>query len=317
MNWRTPAAARILPLNTNDLHTLMQVVRQGSFAGAARALTVDPSSVSRAVAALEDELGIRIFQRSTRRLRLTESGTVFVDRISGVLEDLEEARQAAADASGDIRGKLRVTMPHTFGLECLVPILPDFCRSHPALELDLVFNDALVDLVAEGIDIALRLAPLRDSTLVAVPILDIRYLVVASPHWLQVNGGHAPEPRELEAVPCLCLALPGRERWIFHRPGLPEPLGVQVRQSVLASNATALRELAAAGLGPALLADWLVAGEVAAGRLVELFPEYEVTVKDAPRKAWAVYPTRSHVPAKVRLFVDFMRHALAPDAGTG
>lgn len=297
-------------MDTNDLHTLLQVVRHGSFAAAARALIVDPSSVSRAVAALEEELGIRIFQRTTRKLRLTESGSVFVERISHVLEDVEEARQAAADATGDVRGRLRLTAPNTFGIERLVPILPEFCRAHPALEVDLVFSEAVVDLVAEGLDVAVRLAPLRDSTMVAVPVLNIRYLVVASPQWMELRGGRAPAPEELESVPCLCLPLPGRERWIFQRRGDASSVSVQVHPRVVASNATALRELAVAGLGPTLLGDWLVRDYIAAGRLVDLFPGYEVTVKDAPRKAWAVYPTRSHVPAKVRLFVEHLRRAL-------
>lgn len=302
-------------MDTNALHTLVQVARHGSFAAAARALTVDPSSVSRVVAALEDELGIRIFQRSTRRLSLTESGTVFVERIARVLEEVEAARQAAADATGEVRGKLRLTVPNTFGVERLVPILPEFCRAYPALEIDLLFTEAVVDLVADGLDVAVRLAPLRDSTLVAVPILDIRYHVVASPQWIKGCGGHAPEPNALAALPCLCLSLPDRERWIFHRHGNAGSLAVKVNSKIVASNGMALRDLAVAGLGPTLLADWLVAGEIAAGRLVDLFPGYEVTVKDAPEKAWAVYPTRSHVPAKVRVFIDFLRHALARAPG--
>jgi DNA-binding transcriptional LysR family regulator len=296
-------------MNTNDLHTLMQVSRDGSFAAAARALNMDPSSVSRAVAALEEELGIRIFQRSTRRLRLTESGTAFVERISRVLDELEEARHAAVDATGEVRGKLRLTAPSTFGVERLVPVLSKFCRAHPALEIDFALNEAVVDLIAGGLDLAVRLAPLHDSNLVAVPILDIRYHVVASREWVKANDSRTTKPQDLEDFPCLCMSLPARESWIFRTQGA-EPFSVRVHPKFVSTNGVALRELAVAGLGPAMLADWLVASHIGTGSLVELFPGYEVTARNAPSKAWAVYPTRSHVPAKVRLFVEHLRREL-------
>lgn len=204
-----------------------------------------------------------------------------------------------------------MTLPNTFGLERVVPLLPEFCGAHPALEIDLLFTEALVDLVAEGIDVAVRLAPLRDLTLVVLPILDIKYLVVCSPAWLRAQRSQ-PEPEDLRSIPCLCLSLPAfRERWMFRGHAELKATAVEVTPKILTSNGSALRELAVAGLGPALLADWLAERELAAGRLVDLFPDYEVTAKGAPSKAWALYATRSHVPAKVRAFIDFLHRAMA------
>ncbi|MGE1155190.1 LysR family transcriptional regulator [Pseudomonas kitaguniensis] len=297
-------------MNTNDLQTFLQVVRHGSFAAAARALSLDPSSVSRAIAALEEELGTRIFQRTTRRLRLTESGSAIAERVSRALEELDEARQVAQQTTGEVRGRLRLSAPNTFGVERLVPLLPAFCREHPALEIDLVFNDAIVDLVAEGIDLAVRLAPLRDSTLVAVPILDIKYHVVASPKWIDQHRSELGHPGDLEGFPCLSLILPGRDRWLFCQRKLSETIKVLVHPHCAASNGVALRQLALAGLGPAMLADWLVEEEIASGRLAELFPEYDASLEHAPVKAWVVYPTRSRVPAKVQVFAEYLQASL-------
>jgi DNA-binding transcriptional LysR family regulator len=300
-------------MDTKDLETLMQVVRHGSFAAAAREQNVDPTSVSRAVAALESELGTRLFQRNTRRLALTEAGAVFAERLAPLLEELAQARNAAVDATGEIRGRLRVTVSNAFGMRRLSPLLPAFCEAHPALELDLILTESPVDLVAERVDIAVRLSNLGDSSLIAVPLLQIRYRVVASPAWVRAQGVPPREPHDLHSIPCLCFALLGfRERWLFKPVDGGEAIEVAVCPRLVATNALLLRESVLAGLGPTLLSDWMIGDDVASGALIDLFPDHAVSTANAPTTAWAVYPSRRHVPAKVRVFIDFLRAAMKP-----
>ena len=299
-------------METRDLEVLMHVVRLGSFAAAARELAVDPSSVSRSVAAIENELGARIFLRNTRHISLTEAGQVFVERLPPLLPELAEARSAALDAVGTVTGRLRITASNAFAVRWLSPRLPAFCRSHPLLELDVLLTESHVDLVSERVDVALRLGNLRDSSLVAVPVLDVRYRAVASPEWVREQGQKPRTPQDLQAVQCLCFALPGfRDHWQFAPIDGGESIDVWVRPRIVATNALLVRESALAGLGPTLLADWLIGEDLLAGRLVDLFPGYVASTRDAPGTAWAVYPSRKHVPAKVRAFVDYVRTAAA------
>ena len=298
-------------MNTADLDTLMVVIRFGSFAAAARELNVDPSSISRTVAALEEELGTRLFQRSTRQLAVTEAGAVLAQRLGPLLEELQEIRDAATESSARVQGTLRVTVSNTFGQQRIVPLLPAFCREHPALDLDLILSDAIVDLVAERIDVAVRLGALHDSSLVAVPLLKTRYRVVASPTWLRQRGAPLAAPQELQDCDCLAFSMPEfRERWLFRPIGGGAKLAVTIKPRVLMTNGLALREVTLAGLGASLLPDWLVGEDLAARRLVDLFPRHDVAVVDAPTGAWLVYPSRSYVPAKVRAFIDFVRRAI-------
>lgn len=297
-------------MNTADLDTLMVVIRLGSFAAAARELHIDPSSVSRTVAALESELGMRLFQRNTRQLTMTEAGAVFVERVGPLLEELEQVRHAAADTAAQMQGTLRITVSNAFGMRRVVPLLPTFYKAHPALRLELVFTDAILDLVAERIDVAIRIGALRDSSLIALPLLPLRYRVVASPIWLDSLDDPLRAPEDLARRDCLSYSMQGfRDRWFFTDPEGGRKTTVTVKWRVLSANGLALRECALAGLGFALLPDWLISDDLAAGRLVDLFPQHEVTIVDAPTGVWLLYPSRSYVPAKVRSFIDFMREA--------
>jgi DNA-binding transcriptional LysR family regulator len=293
-------------MNLSELEWLTLAVHTGSFAAAARELNVDPSSISRAVAGLEADLGVRLFQRSTRKLGLTEAGAAFVTRVTPLLE--------AADAAGDVQGVLRLSVSNTFGLRRIVPLLPDFSQAHPLLKLELVFSDAVMDLLTERIDVAVRLGSLRDSSLVALPLLRIRYRVVASPGWLEKQDKQPQVPDDMAQTPCLSFSLPGfRDRWWFTELGATDGssgVAVTVTSKALMTSGIALRECALAGMGPSLLPDWLIDGDIAAGRLVDLFPNHQVGASEAPSNAWLVYPSRSYVPAKVRAFVDFMQRAM-------
>jgi DNA-binding transcriptional LysR family regulator len=298
-------------MTIEELETLMRVIHSGSFAAAARELQVDPSSVSRNVAALENELGARLFQRSTRRIALTEAGASFARRLEPLLEELKQAREAAIDTTGVVRGTLRISASNTFGLHRIVPLLPAFRCAHPALDLELMLTDTLVDLVGERIDVAVRSGALQDSNLIAVPLLQTRYRVVASPAWARANARRLRTPQDLAQCDCLSFSLPGfRDRWIFGRSESSPKTVVNMKPVMLVSNGLALRECTLAGMGATPLPNWLIDEDVAARRLVDLFPRHHVAFVDAPTAIWLVYPSRSYVPAKVRAFIDFVRAAV-------
>lgn len=299
-------------MNIKDLETLMLVIRYGSFAAAARELNVDPSSVSRAISTLEGELGTRLFVRNTRHLALTEAGSVFTERLGMLIEELAQARDAAIDATGEVRGRLRITVSNAFAMRCISPLVPAFCETYPALELDFLLTEALVDLVDERVDVAIRVGNMRDSSLVAVPLMPISYRVVASPAWVRAQAQPPREPQELQAVRCLSFSMLGfRDRWLFAPVNGGDEIEVPVRPRLVSSNALMLRENVLAGLGPSLLGDWMIEDAVRSGALVDLFPQYTVRTASSPMTAWAVYPNRNHVPAKVRTFIEFIRIRLA------
>lgn len=299
-------------LNTADLDLLLRVVRLGSFAAAARELNRDPSAVSRAIAELEAQLGVRLFQRSTRRLVLTEAGTRFTERLAPVLDELEQALNSAIETAGALRGRLRISASNTFGLRRVVPLLPEFCARHPLLDIDLMLSDTVVDVLTEHVDVAVRMGSLGDSALIAVPLADVHYRVVASPQWLQRQLPPPLLPADLQRVQCLSFALPGfRERWLFRRHDGTSSEAVRLRPRVEMTSGLALRDCVLQHMGASLLPDWLIDADLASGALVDLFPQYRVAVGEAPSRAWAVYPSRRHVPAKTRVFIEFLRASLA------
>jgi len=288
------------------LQIFVDVVKQGSFAAVARERNVDPSSVSRAIAGLEEELGIRLFQRTTRQLSPTEEGMSYFQRIEPLVEEMQQAIDVATDMSGQPKGTLRITASVSFGLNCIVPLLPDFSLLYPDLTVDLILADTIVDLFTERIDLAIRLGLLADSTLIAQRLIQTHYYVCASPKYLQQKG-HPKIPSDIENHNCLLFPLPGfRSKWRFRNIDREES-EVFVQGKTIISNAIALQQCAIAGMGLALLPHWLIGDDLRDGRLVNVFPSYDVTGRDFSSAAWLVYPSRAYVPLKVRVFIDFLK----------
>lgn len=296
-------------MDLESLRTVRLVAEQGSFAAAARLLEVDPSTVSRTVAAVEAELGLRLFQRSTRRLSVTEAGAAWLHRASPALDELSAARDEAARGAAQPEGTLRLTASVAFGHEVIVPLLTRFRQALPGIELELLLSDANLDLVGEGLDLAIRLAPAPQGDLISARLLRTRYRVVAAPAYLAREGA-LKTAAELSERDCLLTALPDyRSRWLVRRAqGIEE---VPVRGPLRISNALALRRAAREGLGPALLADWLIGRDLSEGRLVDLLPADEITATTFDTGAWALYPSRAFLPVKVRATLDFLRNALS------
>ena len=299
-------------MDLSVLQTFVDVVNQGSFAAVARERNIDPSSVSRAIAALEKELGIRLLQRTTRQLSLTEAGMTYFQRIEPLVEEMQQAIAIATDLSGTPKGTLRVTASVSFGLTCIVPLLPKFRTHYPDLTVDLVLTDTNVDLLTERIDLAIRLGLLADSTLIAQRLMPTRYYVCASPTYLKQQGT-PPTPEAIADHNCLLFPLAGfRSQWRFKLQHLQDQreLAVLVQGDTMISNAIALRQCAIAGMGLALLPNWLIDSYLQNGTLVDVFPDYDVTATDFSTAAWLVYPSRTYVSLKVRAFIEFLKQSL-------
>lgn len=301
-------------METESLRLFAEVARRGSFATVARDHNLDPSTVSRLMAALETELGARLFQRSTRRVVLTEAGELFLAKVEPLVAELDGALDEARKASAEPAGTLRLTASVTFGQLCIVPLIPEFRRRHPGVKLDCVFTDDNLDLVANRIDLAIRLAPIVEGDLVATRLVDTPYRVVASPSYL-ASAPPLRSPADLAGHSCL---LPPyqvfRPNWLFKdRQG--RVTEVAVRGDVTLSTFTALRDLTVLGLGPCLLPYWLVSGLLRDGALVDLFSDYAVTATTFDTAAWIVYPSRAYLPNKVRVMVDFLKSRFAPATG--
>jgi DNA-binding transcriptional LysR family regulator len=296
-------------METSALQIFVEVVKRGSFAAVARDRHVDPSIISRAIKGLEDELGGRLFQRTTRRLSLTEAGATFFDRIAPAVDEIDRAREGVAEAGRMPRGILRVTTSVSFGERRLVPLLPKFRALYPDLTIDLLLTETVTDLVAERIDVAIRLGRLLDSGLVAKRLFRTEYRVCASPAYL---AGHSPirRPSDLQAHECLIFSFLGfRTRWTFRdRNGAVEEITVRAKTTV--STGIALEECAVAGMGVVLLPDWLVAANLKRGRLRAVLDGYQATATSFDAGGWLVYPSRERMPLKVRVFSDFLRREL-------
>lgn len=296
-------------MDTRLFHKFLEVARVGSFAAAARSLDVDPSVVSRAVSQLEAELGVRLFQRSTRSLALTEAGERFRNRIEGVVAELDQICEEIGPSTMTSRGKLCISASVAFGQTCLVPLLEEFFEIYPDIKLELKLTDRNVDLVSERVDLAIRLAPILEIDVIAAKLMNTHYGVYASPAYIHTSK--APDNIEdLAACDTVCFDIPEfRKRWIFRdRNGRMKE--VQLKPRIVISNALGVRDATLQGLGVALLPSWLVSDEVKSGKLVNVFPDYEVAATDFDTAAWLIYPSRSFLPQKTRLAIDFLRSKL-------
>ena len=296
-------------MDIENTRLFVEAARRGSFAAAARDRNIDPSSVSRAVAVLESELGVRLLQRSTRRIALTEAGEIYLAKVASLIDELDRAGDEARAVSAGPVGTLRLTASVAFGCTVLTPLLPEFRRRYPGVKLEMLLTDSMLDLVAERVDLAVRLGRRFDADFIATKLFDTRYRVCASPSYLAYHERpHAPE--DLAQHACLLFALPDfRSRWRFRdKHGAVQEVPVHGDVTVL--NALALRECALAGMGPVLLAHWLVDTDIAEGRLIDLFPDHRVTATDFDTAAWLLYPSRAYLPNKVRVMLDFLKENL-------
>ncbi len=297
-------------MDVQRLQTFRDVAELGSLAAAARATRQDPSAVSRSLAALEAELGVRLFQRSTRRLTLTEAGETYLARVRPLLEELAAAHEAASGLVERPRGCLRVTTSNAYGQTVLAALLPSFHAAYPEIELELVCADETLDLVAQRIDVAIRLGPRPVGDVVVSRLQSTNKRLVASPDYLAARDP-IRRPEDVGGHTCLRFLLEGyRDHWLFRDTGGQE-LVVPVHGSLATANAMVLHQMALAGLGVTLLSDWMADDDIAAGRLIALLPDWTVAAGHFDTAIWLLYPSRRFLPHKARVFIDHLRERLA------
>ena len=289
-----------------EMRTFVRVVEAGSITGAAERLKTAKSAVSRRLADLEERLSVQLFRRTTRRMNLTDTGQSFYERCLRILADVEEAELAVSEEHGTLRGRLRVAVPLSFGLSHLGAAMDAFLRNHPEVEFDLDLNDRQVDLLAEGFDLAVRIADLQDSTLIARRLAPVRHVVCASPAYLAEQGIPA-SPAELSDHACLVYAnapTPGLWEYVDTdgRQGR-----VQVRPHLLANNGDCLRQAAEDGHGIVLGPSFILYRSIEGGRLLPILTDYRWPTLHT----YAVYPRTRHLSQRVRAFVDFLAERFA------
>lgn len=283
------------------LAVFVKVVEDSSFAAAARHFGLSPAMVSKHVQALEERLGARLLNRTTRRVSPTEVGSAYYERARQLLAELAEADRAARDLHATPRGVLKVNAPHSFGIRHVGPAVADYLVAFPEVTVDVTLNDRYIDLLEEGVDVALRIGRLADSSLIARRLSPIRMILCAAPAYLARHG--APQhPRDLADHNCLQYTYASaRGEWRFTaKDGKDEVVSVGGR--LLANSGDILRTALLQGEGIGVQPSFMVGEDVCAGRLVPLLPGYA-----SPEVAlYAVYPHGRHLSAKVRSFVDFL-----------
>jgi DNA-binding transcriptional LysR family regulator len=290
-----------------DMRCFVHVVDRGSVTKAADAMRVAPSAVSRRIKELEARLGIQLLNRTTRRMSLTEAGRTFHARCQRILADLDEAEGEASDQHRMLRGSLRVAAPLAFGAAHLTPMIIDFMRENPGVEIELDLSDRVVDLVAEGFELAIRIGTLRDSSLIARKLVDVRMVACAAPSML-AERGVPHHPHQLKDWPALCYV--GSERtdiWRYRAPdGSAGSVAMPVR--MLANNGGVLCDAAVAGEGVILQPSFHVHDAVAQGDLVPILCDFgwpEIAI-------YTVYPRTQHLSSRARAFIDLVCDRIGP-----
>lgn len=288
-----------------EMRVFAAVVDAGSFVAAADALTMSKAAVSRYVSELEQRLGVRLLHRTTRRLSLTQEGEVFLARCRDILASIEASEAELSSRTDIATGMLKLSVPVSFGVQHLAPLWSEFLEAHPRVSLDVQLADRVIDLVDEGIDLAVRIARLPDSSLVSRKLASTRLVLCASPAYLKRRGTpkHPSELVEHEVLGYSLLS--AGDQWPFVGPD--GPLTVKVHPRIWTNNGDTCVAAALRGTGIQLQPTFLVARELASGDLVELLPQY----RSIELGIYAVYPTRKFLLPKVRALVEYLSVRLA------
>ncbi len=285
----------------NDLTVFLRVVEAESFSAAARTLHIAPKSVSKQIARLEQALGISLFERNTRNLKITDEGQAIAERARVAMTALDEIQELATSGQHELSGIIRLTAPAPFGRKYVAPAISAFCRLHPGVGFELKLSDQIVNLFNGTLDLAIRLGALSDSRLLTRKLADNRRVLAASPAYLH-HHGTPTAPDELARHACLLFSYPGlrQDIWPLEKNGHEHPVSVDGRLS--SDNGEVLHEWCLAGLGISLRETWDIAEELHDGRLVRILPEWEIS----PSQISVVRVRREPVPRRLSVFIDFL-----------
>lgn len=292
------------------LRSFVTVVETGSFAKAADQLDVSTAAISRRISALEALLGSQLIARTTRRLNLTDAGKIFYEDTLNIFQMLDEADERVRAGRETVKGILRIATPLSFGFEKVAPLLPKFMKQYPELKVTLRLEDRLTDLHAEGIDIAVRIGSLADSSLVATKITSIAKICCASPDYLKTHG-IPTQPHEIATHQLLHysnISMKDEWAWLFKDiQDIPD-----MDYVFAANNAEALRAMAIQGMGITVLPGFSVEAAIDQGQLKQIYKD----IAPAPSPLYAVRPSRQFTPARVRAFISFLQQSLMHPAQT-
>ena len=281
----------------------VRVVETGSFSGAARHIGVGQPAVSKTVAQLEDRLQVRLLVRSTHGLMPTDAGLRFYERAKMAIQEADEAELQARGAGAGLTGRLRISAATTFARLLIVPRLPEFLKRHPDLEIDIVLDDRVIDLVSEGIDVALRMGQLSDSSALARRLAQGQRSVIATPAYLK-RAGTPSVPADLAAHEAIVYSQL-ENSWMFRKGGTEA--SVAIRGRVRVSAAEGIRAAVLADMGLTVNSDWMFAPELQSGAVVRVLEDWRLP----PVDLWAVFPTGRLASAKARAFADFVETGMA------
>lgn len=290
----------------SSLSVFVQVAETRSFTAAGRVLGVSSSAVGKSIARMEERLGVRLFHRSTRSITLTSEGALFLERSRRILAEVEAAEQELTQAGAIPRGKLRISVPQVRGL--LMPVLSDFMRAYPAIELDVDFSDRMVDVIEEGFDAVIRTGKPEDSRLMARHLGYYQLVLVGTPGYFDQHGT-PQQPQDLSRHACLrhkFCATGKLENWPLRQvPGIAEPT---LRAPLVSTTIESLNHVVLEGLGIACLPDYMVNQAVEQGRLQRVLDDY----LEHRGSFWMLWPSSRHASAKLRVFIDHMCTGLFP-----
>ncbi|MDO8788163.1 MAG: LysR family transcriptional regulator [Sulfuritalea sp.] len=288
------------------MQTFVRVAEAGSFTAVADQMNVARSAITRQIAALEAHLGVKLIARSTRRLSLTSAGAAYLEQCRDILDRIDEAEGSLAGEGQTLRGDIRTSVPMTFGLLHLTPLILEFSLAHPDIRIDLDFNDRRVNLIEEGMDFALRITDRLPETTVARRLTTCRSVVAASPDYLRRHG-EPKHPDELTQHACLAYSLTSRSNWPFIIDGAQH--WVDISGPITANNGNALQEAALEGMGIVYEPTFIAAEAIRQGKLVPILKRFQTPVL----AMFAVFPGNRFVPQRVRAFVDFLATRLGPE----
>jgi DNA-binding transcriptional LysR family regulator len=291
-----------------QISTFVDVVAKGSLSAAARAEGIAPAMIGRRLDALEERLGVKLLQRTTRKIALTNEGAAFLEDCQRILTELADAESAVSERSAKASGHLTISAPAGFGRQHVAPLIPSFLAEHRDVTVTLNLNDRVVDLIGEGIDVAIRIATLSDSNLIGVKLADNQRVVVASPTYVKRHG----TPTSLDDLArhnCLAISSDGSQRgWTFRQNG--KNVTLKVDGNMVCNDGEVLHDWALAGKGLAWRSMWEVGTEIESGALMTVLNEFAAPGNDI----YAVFAQRRHLPLRIRALVDFLRRAYAqPD----
>jgi len=289
-------------MNLNDVRLFIKVVEANSFTAAADNLGIQKSTISRRISQLEDDLGIRLLQRTTRKLHLTDDGMQLFERCRGLINELEDTQDLLSSSQTEPQGRLRITMPTETGVYMMNEAVSSFLKEYPRIEMEVELSTRIVDLIEEGIDLAIRVGPLNDSSLIARKIASLSVGLYSSHEYLD-KYGYPNSPAELKNHQCLLLQKP-TSSWHFENWNNGQPM--QVNGRLKANNLSFLREMVVQGLGIARMPHVFCQQLVESGEMVPVLESYQI----APIEIHALYPSRRNLNPRVRLFIDHMQNVL-------